>query len=118
MDAQDKRSKCVLVRNSTRQKIRPPPFRAPHRASQESKSPRASKATALVANPLLEWCFEFIIAPSSAERPLKYRSPAATAVMASSLRTPYSSSIRVISITVRRRGVPKVWLRRVTNKTP
>ncbi|KAK3828589.1 MAG: hypothetical protein J3Q66DRAFT_363700 [Benniella sp.] len=137
MDAQDKRSKCVLIRNSTRQKIRPPPFRAPHRASQEFKSPRASKATALVANPLLEWCFEFIIAPSSAEslpissayayvtgggpdydRPLKYRSPAATAVMASSLRTPYSSSIRVISITVRRRGVPKVWLRRVTNKTP
>ncbi|KAK3828586.1 MAG: hypothetical protein J3Q66DRAFT_383289, partial [Benniella sp.] len=45
--AQDKRSKCVLIRNSTRQKIRPPPFRAPHRASQEFKSPRASKTLLL-----------------------------------------------------------------------
>jgi len=26
------------------------------------------QATALIANPLLEWCFQFIIAPSSAER--------------------------------------------------
>ncbi|KAK3812145.1 MAG: hypothetical protein J3Q66DRAFT_390578, partial [Benniella sp.] len=44
---QEKRSKCVLVRNSTRQRLCPPPFRAPHRASQESKSPRASKSLLL-----------------------------------------------------------------------